>query len=257
MASDLAGKAVVFLGAGKMGAIILQALLKNGSLAPKSTRATVAHEETAKSLAAKLKVRVGTDNAEAVKGADIIVIGVKPQDHGRSRTRDRLSHHAEATDCFSGCIGAHFHDREKLQPNVPVIHAMPNTPCQQGAGMTAICRRQARQHGRCGYDLPHVRCGGTNRGGRRETHGRSHGGFGKRSRIHLYHYRIAGGGGSESGGCRDIATLLAGADHDGRCPRGARDRRPSGIAEGCGYCAGGFRRRPRSWNWRKGDCGSP
>ncbi len=30
MANDLAGKKVAFLGAGKMGGIILQALLKNG-----------------------------------------------------------------------------------------------------------------------------------------------------------------------------------------------------------------------------------
>src|ERR1700680_4778173 len=79
MASDLAGKTVAFLGAGKMGGIILQALLKNGSLSPKSTRATVAHEERAKSLAAKLNVKVGTDNVEAITGADFIVMGVKPQ----------------------------------------------------------------------------------------------------------------------------------------------------------------------------------
>src|SRR6202140_5851156 len=79
MANDLAGKKVAFLGAGKMGGIILQALLKTGSLSTKSTRATVAHEERAKALGAKLKVKVGTDNVEAVKGADIIVIAVKPQ----------------------------------------------------------------------------------------------------------------------------------------------------------------------------------
>src|ERR1700740_314623 len=79
MATDLAGKKVAFLGAGKMGGIILQALLKNGMLSPKSTRATVAHAERAKALAAKLKVKVGTNNVEAAKDADIIVIGVKPQ----------------------------------------------------------------------------------------------------------------------------------------------------------------------------------
>src|ERR1035441_4372814 len=79
MGNDLAGKKVAFLGAGKMGGIILQALLKNGLLSTKSTRATVAHEERAKALAAKLKIKVGTNNVEAAKGADIIVIGVKPQ----------------------------------------------------------------------------------------------------------------------------------------------------------------------------------
>src|SRR5258708_7715266 len=79
MGNDLAGKRVAFLGAGKMGGIILQALLKNGLLSAKSTCATVAHEEGAKALAAKLKIKVGTNNIEAAKGADIIVIGVKPQ----------------------------------------------------------------------------------------------------------------------------------------------------------------------------------
>ena len=53
MGTDLTGKKVVFLGAGKMGGIILQALLKNGLLSAKSTCATVAHEERAKALAAK------------------------------------------------------------------------------------------------------------------------------------------------------------------------------------------------------------
>jgi len=59
MGNDLAGKKVAFLGAGKMGGIILQALLKSGMLSPKSTYATVAHEERAKALATKLKVKVG------------------------------------------------------------------------------------------------------------------------------------------------------------------------------------------------------
>ena len=79
MGNDLAGKKVAFLGTGKMGGIILQALLKNGSLSPKSIRATVAHSERAKVLSAKLKVKVGTDNVEAARDADIIVIAVKPQ----------------------------------------------------------------------------------------------------------------------------------------------------------------------------------
>ena len=79
MGNDLAGKKVAFLGTGKMGGIILQALLKSGLLSPASTCATVAHEERANTLATKLGVKAGTSNVEAVKGADIIVIGVKPQ----------------------------------------------------------------------------------------------------------------------------------------------------------------------------------
>ena len=140
MANDLAGKKVAFLGAGKMGGIILQALLKNGSLSPKATRATVAHEERARALGAKLKVKIGTDNVEAAKGADIIVIAVKPQ-VVEEVVREISGHITAKQLIVSVAASVPTSMIEKnLPPKVPVIRAMPNTPCQLGAGMTAICK---------------------------------------------------------------------------------------------------------------------
>jgi pyrroline-5-carboxylate reductase len=140
MQSDLAGKRVAFLGAGKMGGIILQALLKNGLLSAKSTCATVAHEERAKALTAKLKVKVGTNNVDAVKGADIIVIGVKPQ-VVEDVVREISGHITPKQMIVSVAASVPTSMIEKnLQSNVPVIRAMPNTPSQVGAGMTAICK---------------------------------------------------------------------------------------------------------------------
>ena len=113
MGNDLAGKKVAFLGAGKMGGIILQALLKSGLLSTKSTCATVAHEERAKALAAKLKVKVGTNNVEAAKGADIIVLGVKPQ-VVEDVVREISDHMTpEADDRVGGGVGADLHDRKE------------------------------------------------------------------------------------------------------------------------------------------------
>jgi len=140
MANALAGKKVAFLGAGKMGGIILQALLKNGLLTPKSTCATVAHEERAKALAAKLKVKAGTSNVEAVKGADIIVIGVKPQ-VVEDVIREISGHVTPKQVIVSVAASVPTAMIEKYLPvNVPVIRAMPNTPCLLGSGMTAICK---------------------------------------------------------------------------------------------------------------------
>jgi pyrroline-5-carboxylate reductase len=140
MEKDLTGKRVAFLGAGKMGGIILQALLKKGLLTAKTTCATVAHEERAKALAAKLKVKVGTNNVEAVKGADIIVIAVKPQVvadvvreiSGQVTTKQMIV--SVAASVPTAMI------EKNLPENVAVIRAMPNTPCLMGAGMTAICK---------------------------------------------------------------------------------------------------------------------
>src|SRR5256885_11957180 len=70
---------VAVLGAGKIGGILLQALLRDGLLTPSQTWATVAHPERARALKDKLKVHAGTDNLEAVRDADIIFLCVKPQ----------------------------------------------------------------------------------------------------------------------------------------------------------------------------------
>jgi pyrroline-5-carboxylate reductase len=140
MANELAGKKVAFLGAGKMGGIILQALLKNGLLTTKSTWATVAHEERAKALAAKLKVKVSTDNGKAVNGADVIVIGVKPQ--VVEEVVREISYHVTPKQVIvsvAASVPTAMIERD-LPANVPVIRAMPNTPCLLGSGMTAICK---------------------------------------------------------------------------------------------------------------------
>ncbi len=140
MANDLKGKRVAFLGAGKMGGIILQALVKNGLLSAKSTVATVAHPERAKALSAKLKVKVGTSNVEAAKGADIIVIAVKPQ-VVEEVVREIASVIGPKQLIISVAASVPTAMIEKNLPShVPVIRAMPNTPCIMEAGMTAICK---------------------------------------------------------------------------------------------------------------------
>src|SRR5438552_2398133 len=69
---------VAVLGLGKIGNILLQGLLKAG-LPPKNAVATVRHPERAQSLGKERAVPVGTDNRAAVRGADVVIIAVKPQ----------------------------------------------------------------------------------------------------------------------------------------------------------------------------------
>jgi pyrroline-5-carboxylate reductase len=140
MGTELKDKRLAFLGAGKMGGIILQALLKNGSLNPKTTFATVAHPERAKALSAKLKVKVGTDNVEAAKNADIILIAVKPQVVEEVvREISRQIGPRQLIISVAASVPTSMIEKN-LPPSVPVIRAMPNTPCLVGAGMTAICK---------------------------------------------------------------------------------------------------------------------
>ena len=150
----LSGKTVAVLGAGKLGSILLQSMLRAKLLSKDSTRATVAHPERARALQEKLGVPVGTDNAAAVKDADIVFICVKPQ--VVAEVMRQIRKHVTPKQLFiSVAASVHTKDIETaLGTKNPVIRAMPNTPCAQGAGMTAICigAHANEDHGRmaCG-----------------------------------------------------------------------------------------------------------
>lgn len=140
MASILSGKRVAVLGAGKMGGILLQSLLKNGLLSAKQTCATVAHDDRAKLLSRKLSISVGTDNVKAAEGADIILIGVKPQ-VVEEVAAELCGHLTERQLVISVAASVPNSLIEKaLGTAIPVIRAMPNTPCFVGCGMTAIAK---------------------------------------------------------------------------------------------------------------------
>ena len=140
MGFDLSGKRVAVLGAGKMGGILLNALLEKGLLSPKSTVATVQHEARARALTEKLGVSVGTDNLAAARDADIIFVCVKPQmvqevmEQIRPQAASRQLVISVAASVPTSQI------ERVLGNNVPVIRAMPNTPCVLGCGMTALCK---------------------------------------------------------------------------------------------------------------------
>ena len=79
MPLKLSDKRLAVLGAGKLGGILLRAYLRQRLFTAKRVTATVKHGEKATSIGSELKVFVTTDNRKAVKGADIVLLGVKPQ----------------------------------------------------------------------------------------------------------------------------------------------------------------------------------
>src|SRR5216684_392969 len=140
MGFDFSGKKVAVLGAGKIGGILLKALLAKGLLSPKSTLATVQHEERARALAEKLGVSVGTDNLAAVRDADIIFVCVKPQvvQEVMEQIRPNVSSRQLVISVAASVPTSQL--EKALGRDVAVIRAMPNTPCALGCGMTALCK---------------------------------------------------------------------------------------------------------------------
>ena len=140
MKPDFSGKRVAVLGAGKMGGILLKALLDKKLLSPQSTIATVGHAERAAALQKKLGVPVGTDNLAAVRKADIVFVCVKPQVVAEvmGQIRPAISSKQLIISVAASVPTAQI--EKALGKQVPVIRAMPNTPCVLGCGMTALCK---------------------------------------------------------------------------------------------------------------------
>lgn len=135
------------LGAGKLGGILLRAYLKQGLFVSSRVIATVKHAEKAAALAKELGVAVTTDNRKAVKGADIILVSVKPQ-----AVTELLKEIAPEIGAkmlvvsVAASVPTSYLEQQLAAASggedntVAVVRAMPNTPAAVGCGMTAICR---------------------------------------------------------------------------------------------------------------------
>ncbi len=133
----LTKKKITLIGLGKLGETLVRALCEAQTIRPDRITATAKHRET---LEAKRKLGVHTmvNNRTAVKGADIIILSVKPQAMRevlvelRSVITSRQLIISTAASVNSGAI------ERTLGKPIPVIRAMPNTPCLVREGMTAI-----------------------------------------------------------------------------------------------------------------------
>jgi pyrroline-5-carboxylate reductase len=131
---------VAILGAGKMGGILLQAFLKQNLFAPHQIHATVGHTEKAIALSTQWGVDVSTDNLEAVRQADLILIGVKPfQVPDLMATIEPGLTGGQTIVSFAASVKTRAIE-EASGLDIAVIRAMPNTPAALGAGATALCR---------------------------------------------------------------------------------------------------------------------
>jgi len=131
---------VAVLGAGKMGGILLQAFLKENLFAPEQIHATVAHAERAVALSSQWGVNVSTDNLDAAKRADLILVGVKPfQVPDLIKEISPALTPAKTVVSFAASVKTRAIE-EAAGVEVGVIRAMPNTPSALGAGVAALCR---------------------------------------------------------------------------------------------------------------------
>ena len=127
---------IAILGTGKMGEALLSGLLRAG-LRPHEITATARRPERAEALHERYGVRM-TDNAEAAKRAETLILAVKPQDMASllAEIAPHLSAHSLVVSVAAGITTAFVETR--LGGDVPVVRVMSNTPVLVDEAMSVI-----------------------------------------------------------------------------------------------------------------------
>jgi len=128
---------VAFIGTGNMGEAVLAGSLRGG-LDPASVRVTAQHDDSVRRLRETHGVAGGMSNTDAVRGADLVVIGVQPEavPDVLAEIADRLPGAAVVVSLAGGVDIAAL--ESALTPTTPVVRVAPNTGARVGRGMAAL-----------------------------------------------------------------------------------------------------------------------
>ncbi|NIR51200.1 pyrroline-5-carboxylate reductase [candidate division KSB1 bacterium] len=133
---------IAIIGAGKMGETLIGSLLEAKAVSKDDMVATAKHEERVAIISKKYGVRSTTDNRDAVKSADVVILCVKPQ--AVREVLDEIKNTVAVKQLLisiAASVSTAYWEKH-LGKNVPVVRTMPNTPCLIRKGMTAICPGQ-------------------------------------------------------------------------------------------------------------------
>jgi len=131
-------KKIAVLGAGKLGETLIKGLLEAGVINIENVRVTAGHQQRLDQMRARFNVSGTLSNRSAAESADIVIIAVKPQTVPivLNEIGDLLKP-AQLLISVAASVSTPFIEKHIAAP-VPVIRAMPNTPCLLNKGMTGI-----------------------------------------------------------------------------------------------------------------------
>lgn len=139
-------KKLALIGGGKLGEGLLSGMLGSQLIPAGRVETTVAHQPRADYLAEKYAVKAHTDNLQAVAGADLVLICLKPQQvRGFLHEVKKGLPKGAVIISAAASVTTSLIERE-LGHRARVVRAMPNTPCLIRQGMTALaCGKHATE----------------------------------------------------------------------------------------------------------------
>lgn len=144
----LKNKRLAVLGVGKLGETLIRGLFDAGVISPTNVVVTAGHQKRLDQIKERFAVATTLSNAEAAQKADVILLSVKPQKvlHILSEISD-VVRPPQLLISVAASVSSAFIEKHLNLP-VPVIRAMPNTPCLLKKGMTGIApgKNASREH---------------------------------------------------------------------------------------------------------------
>ena len=133
--SPLDQRTIATIGSGVMAEAIIAGLLRGQLVDPGQVVASHPRPERRDQLSGQHGIRVVTDNVEAITGADIVILAIKPQMLGRVG-REIGPHLRRGQLVISVLAGATTKALTGILGHDQVVRSMPNTPARLGKGMT-------------------------------------------------------------------------------------------------------------------------
>ena len=133
--SPLQQRTIATVGSGVMAEAMIAGLLRGELVTPDQVVASHPRAERREALARDYGIRTVASNIDAVRGADVILLGIKPQMLGRvgREIGPHLDHGQLVLSVLAGATTAAL---TGLLGHDQVVRSMPNTPARLGKGMT-------------------------------------------------------------------------------------------------------------------------
>lgn len=137
---DTSPTILAVLGAGQMGGALVRGWVNSGAIAGANIRLYDTNAQTVQSLAEATGASIASSPSEAIAGANVVLVSVKPHIVAAS-----LGEVGAALDpaclIISVAAGVRLAALQTALPaSAPVIRVMPNTPALVGEGASAFCR---------------------------------------------------------------------------------------------------------------------
>jgi pyrroline-5-carboxylate reductase len=132
-------RGVAIIGCGKIGESLLGGLLSSGWRTADEVVVTVRRDERVGELGGHYGVRVSLSNREAVAGAGLVVLAVKPQDFDVLLGEIGPLLDAEQTVLSVAAAVSTASIERRIDAPIPVVRAMPNAPSIVHEGIAGIC----------------------------------------------------------------------------------------------------------------------